>query len=798
MAIPKWASERIEKAKRINATRLFLPGRDTMDVYFASLRPPLPPRDYIFEFPSEIYEMTQLIELSMGSNSLSSLSESIGKLHNLSKLNLNGNRFASLPEAFGALQNLKMLGLSHNQFVVLPESLAKLKGLTYLDISYNHLTSLPEWITELESLDELALQGNQLTNPPQEVAEGGISAIREYFRQLREHGQDQLYEAKLLILGEGGAGKTTLAKKIENSNYKLVDDEKTTEGVDIIQWSFPMDGDKSFRVNIWDFGGQEIYHATHQFFLTRRSLYILVADTRKEDTDFYYWLNVADLLSDNSPLLIVKNEKQDRSREISENQLRGQFKNLKEVLSTNLLTNRGLDEVKDEIKHYIKSLPHIGAPLPITWLRVRERLENDPRSYIFLDEYLKICKQNGFAKTKDSLQLSSYLHDIGVFLHFQDDPLLNKTVILKPKWGTNAAYKLLDHKMVIKNLGRFTREDVKLIWNEPVYENMHDELLQLMMRFKLCYEIPDKKNSYIAPQLLTENQPEYKWSGKDNLLMRYSYEFMPKGVLTSFIVVINRYIAIVDGRSLVWKSGVVIAKDRTAGEIIEHYGKREISVRVWGEKKKELMIIIMHELDKIHYTYERLKYDKLIPCNCVECKLIPNPHFYRYDQLLNFVAKHISEVQCGATGKMVNVQGLINDVVSWKSEKDIEDVLDESKKTFVNGIHIGNNFSGTIIYESKIKNSLNKIESADSAKVLKETLKQLVQAVDDMNMFLPEKQASEVADDLGKLVDEVTKDSPRQKWYSVSIDGLTKAAEKLGKVGEPVIKLAMKVLTLLA
>jgi hypothetical protein len=27
----------------------------------------------------------------------------------------------------------------------------------------------------------------------------------------------------------------------------------------------------TFRVNIWDFGGQQIYHATHQFFLTKRS-----------------------------------------------------------------------------------------------------------------------------------------------------------------------------------------------------------------------------------------------------------------------------------------------------------------------------------------------------------------------------------------------------------------------------------------------------------------------------------------------------------------------------------------------
>lgn len=145
---------------------------------------------------------------------------------------------------------------------------------------------------------------------------------------------DHLYEAKLLIIGEGGAGKTTLTKKIQDLNYQLQSDEVSTEGIDVIRWHFPLPNGKEFRVNIWDFGGQEIYHATHQFFLTKRSLYALVADTRKEDTDFYYWLNVAELLSENSPLLIIKNEKQERKREINERQLRGEFTNLKETLAS--------------------------------------------------------------------------------------------------------------------------------------------------------------------------------------------------------------------------------------------------------------------------------------------------------------------------------------------------------------------------------------------------------------------------------------------------------------------------------
>src|SRR6266536_3460049 len=150
-------------------------------------------------------------------------------------------------------------------------------------------------------------------------------------------------------------------------------DLETTHGIEVstLLLPHPFLATPSLVLNTWDFGGQEIYHATHQFFLTKRSLYALVADTRKEDTDFYYWLNVVDLLSDNSPLLIVKNEKQDRHRELNERQLRAEFENLKEVLAVNLSTNRGLDKLKTEIEHYIENLPHIGSLLPKTWVRVR-------------------------------------------------------------------------------------------------------------------------------------------------------------------------------------------------------------------------------------------------------------------------------------------------------------------------------------------------------------------------------------------------------------------------------------------
>ncbi|MEH2302831.1 MAG: COR domain-containing protein [Nostoc sp.] len=507
---PQRYLEKIREAKKQKLKKLDLSSNLNID-----------DKEKLTEIPAEVFELEWLEVLYLNGNKLTTLPEAIADLQQLTSLDLSGNELMTLPEAIARLQKLTLLNLSGNQLMTLPEAIADLQQLTTLFLSGNKLTTLPEAIADLQQLIYLILSNNPIEKPPLEVVSKGLKAIKDYLRQLKEEGTDYLYEAKLLIIGEGGVGKTTLAKKIEDQNYQLKE-EDSTKGIEVIHWRFPMENGREFRVNIWDFGGQEIYHATHQFFLTKRSLYVLVADTRKEDTDFYYWLNIVELLSDNSPLLIIKNEKQNRHQEINELQLRGQFTNLKGTLPTNLADNSGLEQVLKQIKHYVKNLPHIGSALPKTWVRVREALESDARNYINLDEYLNICQQNGFTQRNDKLQLSSYLHDLGVCLHFQEDALLNKTVILKPKWGTDAVYKVLDNQKVISNLGSFTRSDLANIWCEDEYAAMHDELLRLMINFKLCYEIPRSQGKYIAPQLLSANQPSYDWNETNNLILRYT------------------------------------------------------------------------------------------------------------------------------------------------------------------------------------------------------------------------------------------------------------------------------------
>ena len=63
-------------------------------------------------------------------------------------------------------------------------------NLSGLYLSWHQLTSLPESITRLTNLSELDLYENPLEDPPIEIAEQGLDAIREYFRQ-KQAGEDR-------------------------------------------------------------------------------------------------------------------------------------------------------------------------------------------------------------------------------------------------------------------------------------------------------------------------------------------------------------------------------------------------------------------------------------------------------------------------------------------------------------------------------------------------------------------------------------------------------------------------------
>jgi len=68
------------------------------------------------------------------------------------------------------------------------------------------------------------------------------------------------------------------------------------------------------------------------------------------------------------------------------------------------------------------------------YLALRKRLEVDPRDHISLPEYFSLCSDYGISES-EALSLANSLTDSGIifFLPSAQDPLLSKTILLKPQ-----------------------------------------------------------------------------------------------------------------------------------------------------------------------------------------------------------------------------------------------------------------------------------------------------------------------------------------------------------------------------
>jgi Leucine-rich repeat (LRR) protein len=238
---------------------------------------------------SPLAGLSALQELFVYNTRVTDLSPLAG-LSALQKLNFSDTQVADLSPLAG-LSALQNLNFSDTQVCDLSPLIALIRD------------GLPvKWSSHLGEGNGIYVENCPLTNPPPEIVKQGNEAILNYFAEREAGGVDHLYEAKMLILGEGGAGKTSLLRRLYQPGTQLPTESETTRGINIYPQEFKLKNGRAFRLNVWDFGGQQIYHATHQFFLTHRSLYVLVDDTRKDyksvsDEGFKYWLELMDVLA---------------------------------------------------------------------------------------------------------------------------------------------------------------------------------------------------------------------------------------------------------------------------------------------------------------------------------------------------------------------------------------------------------------------------------------------------------------------------------------------------------------------
>jgi internalin A len=605
-----------------------------------------------------------------------------------------GLNLKSIPSSIFKLKHLKILNLGENKITNLPDEIITLPKLKKLQLIRNQITELSPFILKLgipilvekdiagRDDREIFIGENPIEKPPIEIVAQGNEAILNYFDQIDQaKGQTQyLFEAKLLIIGDGGTGKTSFKRRLMNVNSEMPQAEDTTFGIEVDKWHFPLQfsshpelGTVRFNVNIWDFGGQKIYRGTHQIFFSDKSYYVLVADTREQGTDFSYWLNtVKQLAGDDSGILILLNKKHGHEMKFDERGFRGHFgKIIKDVFELDLQNDIGrIYDLQEVVKLHLKQLPNIGDPLPPLWVKIREDLLSEKGNFITFDRFRTICRMHNITNPRVIRTLSGYFNRIGVFTHYIDDPVLSERIYLNSNWLVNTVYEVLDNERVKEKKGRLIESDVQKIWQKQELDFEINKFTQLMHNFGLMYHVPNSKE-YVVPEHLPTDQPYDKWEYEHFPdILHFIYEFdkyMPKGLMSRLIVSLNNYI---NDHNLVWHRGFNIELKGTHAEIVETYGaENSFRIRIVGANKIEFLSIIRERFTDVLKPFKNLNYKQLIPCPCKECAKLPVPGFHDYDKILNLREKGKTGSQC-PEGEIVEISELLKITEFKKQEKE--------------------------------------------------------------------------------------------------------------------------------
>ena len=631
----------------------------------------------ISSLPDSLGILENLQYLDLSDSQISSLPDSLGILGNLQDLVLSGSQISSLPNSLGNLENLQYLDLSDSQISSLPNSLGNLENLQYLDLSGSQISSLPDSLGNLENLQDLDLAFTPLAKKtqPELLNQSAIEVIKNILSQQSSKEKTYFYESKMIIVGQGHVGKTSILNRIINNTYS---ENLSTEGIDISSWSFRKQ-ETTYKLNVWDFGGQEIYHATHQFFLTKRSLYLLVWDILAEDEygRIDYWLKTIQSFADESPIILIVNKCDKdigRYKNIDADDYKKRFPQIQEIFYISCKDNLGISSLKKCIENTAINLPLMKTLWLNSWLTVRNRLEilSETKNYISYREYLSICKENGITE-EEALRLAKYLHDLGVILYYHDDPLLKHLIILSSEWGTDAVYKILDeqvHRLKGRN-GIFYIDDLPYIWKDQSRypEEFYPHLLNLMEKFQLTFKV--NGNTYLMAELLDSKSIELplKFPHENTLSFRYDYDFLPAGIMTRFIVSINQYIITIDGVKKCWKKGVYLEYGLAYAlvSLSDSITEKFVSIQVSGDDKRDkqkLLFLIRHSIEKINSLFSQIKITRRIPCTCSsECT-----HLFKYDVLMEAEKRGRKTLMCEKSFKDVFILKLLDGVENMENK----------------------------------------------------------------------------------------------------------------------------------
>ena len=288
-----------------------------------------------------------------------------------------------------SLTSLQSLALSGCELSGDLSPLAGLTSLQSLNLSYCGFRRFTPIASLLPMLKELYLFDCKFDDLPFEVCGkllgNVLNKVRAHYEDLKS-GQRIDAEVKVLFLGNGGAGKTQLCRRLRDLPFDP--SIPTTHGIHLGQTTMELDGfAQPVRLNLWDFGGQDIYHGSHALFLQGQAAFLLLWTPELEQGETYqesgltlrhrplsYWLDyLRTFAGTDASMLIVQSQCDTRDKRLSHPPAKVDDFSSSRLAAVSAKTDLGLNLLKASIQEAVGDCSHRRQPPPIGLGRVAVR-----------------------------------------------------------------------------------------------------------------------------------------------------------------------------------------------------------------------------------------------------------------------------------------------------------------------------------------------------------------------------------------------------------------------------------------
>jgi small GTP-binding protein len=551
----------------------------------------------------------------------------------------------------------------------------------------------------------LNLTGNEnLISPPPSVVKRGTEAVLNYLKALDE--KVKFWTSKMVLVGEGGVGKTCLLDALEGKDFDSSKD--TTHGIEIrkLLLHHPDNEDIQMDLNVWDFGGQDIYHATHQFYLTNHSLFVLVWSARLgyEAGKIYKWLETIEALAPDSPILIVATHTKDRGADLPKGDIQNKYPGKVHFFEVDNQNKQGIKELKETIGKFAAKLKYMGIERPLSWITAALFIQKLEKKYLSKKEMFDMFKEAGVDE-ENYETLAVYLHELGDILYYPDEEEFKDTIIIKPAWVSQQIARILDSEEVSKQAGFLHKTLMQKLWNN-LEGHLQDKFIALMERFDLSYKTEsDIEISLIVEKLKYEEHPEYKdsWDNFEpaerEIAFKYELETIPAGIPTWFIARTHRFSMYVH-----WRNGVLLQDEekKHLALVIARPESKEVWLRVKGIMPYYFFALLRDTLELTFNRFEGLRRTVKVPCPGHNGKACT--HFFELEDLERKLKRKPPKftIECpkasGDVDENVEIMKMLfglsyapeNLALVEEITKNVKQVIDEQTKLLVDEMQVKN------------------------------------------------------------------------------------------------------------